>query len=214
MYGENVGDHDTGQHKKGIQGAVGNIDVVKSVRGGHPLNVLVEEAVPIEENRRQYEEVDRAKGVQQFFRRRRIAVAVGKPAVTQRDKGGAHIFHRHRCHSSLQGGGGQLQQIACVLHQRAAHDENKELLLPGSVSADQEEQGRKGQAYPQAFQCNDKVYHFPFTCPSLLFHAEKKTRGSFSLNTIIHFHYVVKKYSRLFLKKTAAFSTRKDGNLF
>ena len=158
------------------------------------MNVLVEEAVPIKKDRRQHEEVDHAKGVQQFFRRRRIAVAVGKPAVTQRDKGGAHVFHRHRRHGGLHGGGGQLQQIAHVLHQRAAHDENKELLLPGSVSADQEEQGRQGQAYPQAFQYNDKVYHFPFTCPCLLFHAEKKTRGSFSLNTIIHFCYVVKKY--------------------
>ena len=92
-----------------------------------------------------------------------------KPAVAQGDEGRAHILHRYRRHSGLHRGRGQLQQVADILHQRAAHDKDQQLLLPGPIPVQQQEQRHKDQAYAEALQQDDVVYHFSLTCPCLLF---------------------------------------------
>ena len=148
--GQDIGNHDAGNQEEGIQGAVGDADIVKAVGSGQPLKFPVKQAVPVEKHRGQNEKVDYLKGPQQLFGRAGVAVGVSKPAVAQGDKGGAHIFHRHRCHGGLHGGGGQLQHIAHVLHQRATHNKNQQLLLPGAVSVQQEDQRRENQAYAKA----------------------------------------------------------------
>jgi hypothetical protein len=159
MYGENVGDHGAGDHEQGVQGTVSDADVVEPVGGGQPREVLIEQPVPVEEHRGQDEEVDGAQHAQQLFRRGRVAVGIGEPAVAQGDQGGAHVFHRDRRHGGLHGGGGQLQQITDILHQAAAHDENKKLLLPGAVAVEQEDQRDKGQQDAEALQRHDEIDH-------------------------------------------------------
>ena len=161
--GENtkrIGDDDASNHEQHIQRPVGNADIVEAVRSGQPLKLPVKQAVPVEKYRGQNQEIDNPKHAQQLFGRSGVAIGVDKPAVAQRHKGGAHVFHRHRRHSGLHGGSGQLQQVAYILHQRAAHDKNQQLLFPRPVPVEQENQGHKNEACAQTFQYYDKVYHF------------------------------------------------------
>ncbi len=211
MYGENIGDEDAGDHEQGVQGTVGDADIMEPVRGGQPLKGLIEKAVPVEEHRGQHTKVDEAQDAQQLFRRRRVAIGIGEPAVAQRDKGGAHVLHRDRRHSGLHGGSGQLQEIADILHKTAAHDEDQQLLFPGSVAVEQQDQRNEGQGDAKAFQTHDKIYH-RLLPPSILLSggsavrkcARKGERGlsrrlsrrfwGYSLTIIVHCRRDVKKY--------------------
>ena len=152
MYGEHVGDDNAGNHKQGVQRTIGDADIVKPIRRGQPLKFPVKQAVPVKKHRGQHKEINNSQDAQQLFRRGGIAVGVGKPAVTQGDKGGAHIFHRHRRNRGLHSRGSQLQQIAYILYQRAAHDKNQQLLFLRPIPVEQEDQRRKGQAYGKALQ--------------------------------------------------------------
>ena len=48
------------EHKKYIQRAIGNADMVKSIRICHPLNFLIEKAIPVKKYGRQGKETDSA----------------------------------------------------------------------------------------------------------------------------------------------------------
>ena len=193
MYGKHIGNYDTGNHKKDIQRAVRNTDIVKTLCRGEPLHFPVEKAVPVKKYCRQHKEVDKAQAMQQLFRRTDIAVSVCKPAIAQRNKGGAHVFHRHSRHGSLHSGSNQLQKITHVLHQRTGHNKNQQLLLTGSVSVDQKKQCHENQAYTKKLQPNNKTYHFCSPIPCLYFVLAIHAGQFFPLLTIIYFPGDVKK---------------------
>ena len=199
MDAKNVGDEDAGHHKKNVEGAVGNADVGKAALGGQPLKLPVEQAVPVEKYTGQYKKVDGAQDAQQFFGRGRVAVSIRKPAVAQRDKRGTHVFHRYRRHGGLQRGSGELQQIARVLHKRAAHNEDQQLLLLGPFSIDQQQQSHKNQAYAAARQGNDKVFHSLLHLPEpVVLCPNKGARWALIIFTIVLFRHDVKEYNGKF----------------
>jgi hypothetical protein len=141
---------------------------VEPVRGRQPSDLSVEKAVPVKEHRGQHKEIGNGQNPQKYLGRGGAAIEIGEPAIEQRHEGRAHVLHGHRRDGSLHRGSGQLQQIAHILHQSSAHNENQELLFPGPLSVEQENQRDKSQADAKALQRDDHVYHID---PPLRFHA-------------------------------------------
>ncbi len=133
--------------------------MVKALRVRHPPDLPVEKAMPVKKYRGQRQEADHAQKSQKPLRRSHITVDINKPAITQRHKRRPHIFHRHRCHGRLHRSGSQLQQIAHILHQRTAHNDNQQFLLLGPVSVQQKEQRQSCQKHAKAFQYYNVIYH-------------------------------------------------------
>ena len=56
-YAQPIGNDDAGEHKKRVQRAVGDADIVEPVRGRQPSDLSVEKAVPVKEHRGQHKEI-------------------------------------------------------------------------------------------------------------------------------------------------------------
>ncbi len=106
---KDIGNDNATEQKDHIQRPIGNADMIKTVCVRQPLDVLVEKAMPVKKYRRKGEKTDCKENPQKRFRRSNIAVDINKPAITQRQKCGSHIFHSHRRHGSLHGRCSQFQ---------------------------------------------------------------------------------------------------------